>query len=60
MFKLINKIWKVDKNKSFMISDQKTDMKFATRSGIKGFFLKKKICINLLNQKNLLEKLDLF
>jgi D-glycero-D-manno-heptose 1,7-bisphosphate phosphatase len=37
MFKRIDKIWKVDKKKSFMIGDQKTDMGFAKKSNIKGF-----------------------
>ena len=42
MFKIVNKKWKVDKKKSFMIGDQLTDMKFAKKSGIKGFFFKEK------------------
>lgn len=37
MFLKANKIWKVDKKKSFMIGDQKTDMLFAKRAGIKGY-----------------------
>jgi D-glycero-D-manno-heptose 1,7-bisphosphate phosphatase len=37
MFLKANKIWKVDKKKSFMIGDQKTDMFFAKRAGIKGY-----------------------
>lgn len=37
MFKKINKIWKVDKQKSFMIGDQLTDMQFASKAGIKGY-----------------------
>jgi histidinol phosphatase-like enzyme len=40
MFKIINKQWKVDKKKSFMIGDQLTDMQFAKKSGIKGFLFK--------------------
>ena len=36
MFEKINKIWKVDKQKSFMIGDQLTDMQFAKKAGIKG------------------------
>ena len=38
MFEKINKIWKVDKQKSFMIGDQLTDMQFAKKAGIKGHF----------------------
>ena len=44
MFKRVNKVWRVDKKKSFMIGDQITDMQFAKKSGIKGF---------LFDQKNL-------
>jgi D-glycero-D-manno-heptose 1,7-bisphosphate phosphatase len=44
MFRLVKKKWKIDKKKSFMIGDQKTDMKFAKRAKIKGY---------LFNQKNL-------
>jgi D-glycero-D-manno-heptose 1,7-bisphosphate phosphatase len=42
MFNIINKIWKVDKKKSFMIGDQKTDMQFAKKIGIRGYFFNKK------------------
>ena len=35
-FKKIKKIWNIDKRNSFMIGDQKTDMQFAKKSGIKG------------------------
>lgn len=48
MFQIINKKWKVDKKKSFMIGDQKTDMKFAKNSGIKGFLFKKKNLYNFI------------
>jgi len=44
MFLKANKIWKIDKKRSFMIGDQKTDMEFARRAKIKGY---------LFNQKNL-------
>ena len=37
MFNKINKIWKVDKQKSFMIGDQLTDMQFAKKAGIRGY-----------------------
>ena len=44
MFKKVDKVWRVDKKKSFMIGDQITDMQFAKKSRIKGF---------LFDQKNL-------
>ena len=47
MFKLIEKIWKIDKSNSFMIGDQSSDMKFAKKANIKGFLLKKEIYIIL-------------
>ena len=42
MFKIASKMYKIDKSRSFMIGDQKTDMMFAKKSGIKGFLFKKK------------------
>ena len=44
MFRLAQKRWNIDKKKSFMIGDQKTDLEFARRAKIKGY---------LFNQKNL-------
>ena len=44
MFLKATKVWNIDKKKSFMIGDQKTDMEFAKRAKIKGY---------LFNQKNL-------
>lgn len=44
MFRLAQKKWNIDKKKSFMIGDQKTDMLFAKRAKIQG---------HLFNQKNL-------
>lgn len=38
MFLKANKIWNVDKKNSFMIGDQITDMQFAKKAGIKGYF----------------------
>ena len=58
MFKLAQKRWNIDKKKSFMIGDQKTDMIFAKKSHIKGFlfssdnlfnFVKKSIKLTDLN-----------
>ena len=44
MFLKVSKIWNIDRKKSFMIGDQKTDMIFAKRAKIKGY---------LFNEKNL-------
>ena len=44
MFLKASKVWNIDKKKSFMIGDQKTDMQFAKSAKIKGY---------LFNQKNL-------
>ena len=41
MYKLIEKKWKIDRGKSFMIGDQSSDMKFAKKAKIKGFLFKK-------------------
>ncbi len=58
MFKLAQKRWNIDKKKSFMIGDQKTDMIFAKKSRIRGFlfsssnlfnFVKKSIKLTDLN-----------
>ena len=46
MFKLAQKKWNIDKKKSFMIGDQKTDMIFAKKSHIRGFLFRSG---NLLN-----------
>ena len=42
MFLKVQKIWNIDKKNSFIIGDQLTDMQFAKKSGIKGFFFDKK------------------
>ena len=44
MFKLAAKKWNIDKDNSFVIGDQMTDMEFAAKSKIRGF---------LFNEKNL-------
>lgn len=51
MFKKVDKIWKVDKEKSFMIGDQITDLEFAKKSGIKGFLFNKKNLFNYVKLK---------
>jgi D-glycero-D-manno-heptose 1,7-bisphosphate phosphatase len=53
MFKAINKIWKVDKKKSFIIGDQITDMQFAKKSGIKGYLFKKNNLYKFIKLKKL-------
>ena len=40
MFRLASKIWKIDKPKSFMIGDQKTDMEFDKKAKIEGYLFK--------------------
>lgn len=40
MFKIIAKHYNIDKKNSFMVGDQITDMQFAKKSGIKGFYFK--------------------
>ena len=51
MFKIINNIWKVDKKKSFIIGDQKSDMQFAKKSGIKGYYFNKKNLYEFIKSK---------
>ncbi len=55
MFKIVNKIWKVDKRKSFMIGDQKSDMEFAKKSGIKGFLFKEKNLYEFVKSKKFIK-----
>ena len=40
MYRLVEKKWKVDKKNSFVIGDQKTDIEFAERAGLKGYLFK--------------------
>ena len=51
MFKLAEKKWKIDKRKSFIIGDQKTDMIFAKKSKIKGFLFSKKNLFNFVKKE---------
>ena len=37
MFKKAKKVYKIDMKNSFMVGDQKTDMQFAKKAGIKGY-----------------------
>jgi D-glycero-D-manno-heptose 1,7-bisphosphate phosphatase len=50
MFLKANKIWKIDKKRSFMIGDQKTDMEFAQRAKIKGYLFNQKNLYNFINK----------
>ena len=49
-FKKIQKIWSIDKKNSFMIGDQITDMQFAKKSKIKGYFFNKKNLYNFVEK----------
>ena len=51
MFLKASKIWNIDKKKSFMIGDQKTDMEFAKRAGISGFLFNEKNLYNFVKTK---------
>ena len=55
MFLKINKIWKVDRKKSFMIGDQITDMEFAKKAKIKGHLFNKKNLYKFVKEKVLKE-----
>ena len=51
MFLKASKIWNIDKKKSFMVGDQKTDMEFAKRAGIRGYLFNKKNLYNFIKIK---------
>lgn len=51
MFKLAQKKWNINKNESFMIGDQKTDMQFALKSKIKGYLFKEDNLYNFVKKK---------
>lgn len=51
MFLKASKIWNIDKKKSFMIGDQKTDMIFAKRAKIKGYLFKEKNLYKFIKKK---------
>lgn len=42
MFRMAQKKWRVDKQKSFMIGDQITDVEFAKKANIKSYLFKEK------------------
>ena len=54
MYLKASKIWKIDKKKSFMIGDQKTDMEFAKRAGISGYLFNEKNLYNFIKTKLLI------
>ena len=58
MFKKIDKIWNVDKKKSFMIGDQKTDMEFAKKSKIRGFMFKSNNLYCFVKNINFIKKYE--
>jgi len=50
-FQKAKKIWDIDLRKSFMVGDQITDMKFAKRCRLRGFFFKEKNLLKFLKKK---------
>ena len=55
MFNIINKKWKVNKKKSFVIGDQYTDIQFAKNSGIRGFLFKEKNLYTFIKTKKFIK-----
>ncbi len=53
MFLKTNKIWKVDRKKSFMIGDQITDLEFAKKAKIKGYLYNEKNLYKFVKKKNI-------
>ena len=51
MFRLTQKRWKIDKKSTFMIGDQKTDIKFANRAKIKGYLFNQKDLYKFIKKK---------
>lgn len=51
MFLKASKVWNIDKQKSFMIGDQETDMEFAKKAGIKGFLYNKDNLYTFIKKK---------
>jgi D-glycero-D-manno-heptose 1,7-bisphosphate phosphatase len=50
MFKQAEKLWNIDKRKSFMIGDQNSDIKFSKKAGIKGYLFKEKNLYNFIKK----------
>ena len=53
MYLKANKVWNIDKKKSFMIGDQKTDMEFAKRAKIKGYLFRQKNLYEFVKKKDI-------
>jgi D-glycero-D-manno-heptose 1,7-bisphosphate phosphatase len=53
MFLKTKKIWNIDKENSFIIGDQKTDVQFAKTSGIKGYLFNKKNLYKFIKKLNI-------
>ena len=51
MFRIAAKKYNIDKKNSFMIGDQITDLQFAKKSGIKGFFFDEINLMKFINRK---------
>ena len=51
MFLKASKVWNIDKQKSFMIGDQKTDMQFAKSAKIKGYLFRQKNLYKFVEKK---------
>ena len=51
MFRIVKKKYLIDKKHSFMIGDKNTDMIFAKKCGIKGFFFKEKDLLKFIKKK---------
>ena len=51
MFRIAAKKYNIDKKNSFMIGDQVTDMQFAKKSGIEGFFFDETNLKKFINKK---------
>ena len=54
MFLKASKVWNVDKQKSFMIGDQKTDMEFAKSAKIKGYLFRQKNLYKFVKMKKII------
>ena len=60
MFLKTNKIWRIDKKKSFMIGDQITDMVFAKNAGIKGYLFNENDLYKFIKKKYLLKRIKIY
>lgn len=54
MFLKASKVWNIDKQKSFMIGDQKTDMQFAKSAKIKGYLFRQKNLYKFVKMKKII------